>query len=150
MEDVRINQTDRCVQYAAVCAVFVIVCVCESGCLTCIQALLASLPHYKGDMAEIQPLCLSSSLLCFARCSCTHSLSCQGMLGLNRENLVGTGCPILACLQNPDSRVPRQWGISLLSPLTCTALLRVLCGCRETLWASNIACFLQLCCLRFL
>lgn len=40
--------------------------VCESWCLKCIQAFLASLTHYKGDMAEIQPLSLSLSFYLFS------------------------------------------------------------------------------------
>lgn len=74
-------------------------------------------------------LSLFLSLLCFACCDCNHSLSCQSMLGLNRGSLVDVGCPALACVQTLDRRVPRRWGISVLSPLACCVLLCVLWGC---------------------
>lgn len=94
------NKLNRCVQYARCLGRLVLLLF---PLCTCVLKLMldvcpgffffASLTRYRGDMAEIQPLCLSFLSHCVPAVTASACRRAKGMLG--------SGCPTLACIQNP-------------------------------------------------
>lgn len=107
------NKLSRCVQYARCLGrpVLLLFPLC-----TCVLKLMldvcpgffffASLTRYRGDMAEIQPLCLSFLSPCVPAVTASACRRAKGMLGW--------GCPTLACIQNPG-----QSGAHTVGHLSC-------------------------------